>query len=96
MDWIKKRYDQFILVLAALALLGVAGLLALRVKSFPENFAEAHTPVVPSEKIPELDLTVVKNAEARVAESAKWEVPKGVVNPFMFVPEPYAINNGVP
>ena len=41
MNWIKKRYDQFILVLAASALLGLSGLLALRAKNFPENFADA-------------------------------------------------------
>lgn len=96
MDWIKKRYDQFLLVLAALALLGFSGLLALRIKSFPENFADAHTPVVPSEKIPELDLTAVKNAETLAAAPVKWQTPKGV-NEYLFVPELYAISKeGLP
>ena len=91
MDWIKKRYDQFILVLAALALLALLVLLALRVKSFADNFTEAHINVVPSEKIPELDLTVVKNAEARVAAPATWQTPKGV-NEFIFAADLYVIS----
>ncbi|MGB8170622.1 MAG: Amuc_1099 family pilus-like system protein [Chthoniobacteraceae bacterium] len=91
MDWIKKRYDQFVLLLATLLLLGVSGLLALRAKSFPDKFAAALTTVVPSEKIPELDLTLVKSAEARVADPARWSAPKGV-NEFMFAPDLYMID----
>lgn len=97
MDWIKKRYDQFLLVLAALALLGLSGFLALQAKTFPEKFADAHTNVVPSEKIPELDLSIVKSAEARAADPAKWVAPKGI-NEFIFAPDLYVVNpeNGQP
>ena len=91
MNWIKKRYDQFLLVLAALALLGLSGVLVLRAKSFPENFADAHITVVPGDKIPELDLTVVKKAEAQVAQPAKWEPPKQT-NQFMFASDRYIID----
>lgn len=91
MDWIKKRYDQFVLVLAALLLLGLSGLLALRAKSFPENFAAAHVSVVPGEKIPDLDLSSVKKAEALVAEPPKWTVGERV-NKFIFAPDLYMID----
>lgn len=93
MDWIKKRYDQFVLVLGAVALLAGLTLLALRVKSFADNFAEAHTNVVPSEKIPELDLTIVKKSEEEVARPAKWEVaPKGE-NAYLFAADRYIIDS---
>src|SRR5260221_9422741 len=96
MDWIKKRYDQFSLVLAAVALLGMSGLLWLRIKNFPENFEAAHATVVPGDKIPELDLTVVKNAEGQAAQPARWEPPKGG-NQFLFAPDRYVVSErGVP
>lgn len=91
MDWIKKRYDQFVLLLAALALLGFSGLMALRAKSFPDAFASAHTNVVPSEKIPELDLAAVKEAEAKASNPAKWATADGV-NPFIFAPDIYMVD----
>ena len=91
MNWIKKRYDQFLLVLAALALLAVAGLLALRSKSFPENFGAAHTQVVPGDKIPSLDLGAVKNAQAQIEKPAKW-LPAKETNAFLFAADRYIIN----
>ncbi len=91
MNWIKKRYDQFILVLAALALLGLSGLLALRAKNFPENFADAHVTVVPGDKIPELDLSIVKKAEAQVAQPAKW-APAKETNAYIFASDRYIID----
>jgi hypothetical protein len=91
MDWIKKRYDQFFLVLAALLLLGFSGLLGLRAKNFPDNFAEARTTVPASEKIPELDLSIVKKAEAEVQNPAKWQVAKGK-NAFLFAADRYIID----
>jgi len=95
MDWIKKRYDQFILVLAALLLLGLSGLLAMRIKSFPDNFADANKTVAPGDKIPELDLSVVKNTETQAEQPAKWDT-KGA-NQFLFAPDRYVISErGLP
>jgi hypothetical protein len=91
MSWIKKRYDQFVLVLAALALLGLSGMLALRAKNFSENFAAAQTTVVPGDKIPELDLSAVKKAEAQVAQPVKWEPAKDT-NKFVFAADRYIID----
>jgi hypothetical protein len=91
MNWIKKRYDQFFLVLAAVALLVVCGLIALRAKSFPDNFADARTNIVPSKKIPDLDLTAIKAAEAAANEPAKWQ-PANDANSYLFVSDKYAID----
>jgi len=91
MNWIKKRYDQFLLVLAALALLGVAGLIALRAQNFGENFNDARANVVPGEKIVELDLAALKQAQAEVAAPAKW-VPGKENNPYVFVPARYIMD----
>jgi hypothetical protein len=91
MDWIKNRYDQFVLALMALVLLGFSALLAMRSNSFPENFSAAQATVVPSEKIPELDLAPVKNAEAQAEQPAVWQLKPGA-NPFTFVPDLYVID----
>ncbi|MEO6567730.1 MAG: Amuc_1099 family pilus-like system protein [Opitutaceae bacterium] len=95
MDWIKKHYDQFLLALAAFALLVVSGLLILKTTSFGENFSEAGTNVVPVEKVPPLDLKAIESAEAQVAQPTTWTAKKGV-NRFLFVPESYIIDKGVP
>lgn len=91
MDWIKKRYDQFILVLAAVALLAVAALLFMQIQSFPQKFAEAQASVVPGDKIAELDLSVIKSAEALAAQPASWKPAKDA-NAFLFVPDRYIID----
>lgn len=74
-----------------MGLLALAGMLALKAKSFPEHFSAAQVNVVPGEKIDELDLTVIKKAEVQVEQPATWEVKKGA-NPFMFVPDLYVIS----
>ena len=96
MDWIKKRYDQFVLVLAAVALLAVSVLLAMRVNKFGDNFADAKRPVAEGDKIPELELGVLKETEKLVEQPVAWQTPKGV-NPYMFVPDLYVIGkSGLP
>jgi|GEM_PF-604190 len=91
MSWIKKRYDQFLLVLAAIILLAVSGLIALRAQGFGENFTEARATVVPREEITPLDLELLKKAQASVNEPAKWQVGKET-NPYAFVPARYLID----
>ncbi len=91
MNWIKKRYDQFFLVLAALALLAVSGLIALRAQNFAQDFAEAQVTVPQGEKIEALDLTLLKTAQASAAEPKKWQVGKES-NPYVFVPARYLVD----
>ncbi|MEA3209974.1 MAG: hypothetical protein QOE70_3031 [Chthoniobacter sp.] len=90
MDWIKKHYEQFILALAGLALLACSGLIMLKARSFGGSFAEAQVPVVPSEKVPELDLKETKGASALLEQPAKWQ-PKEEQR-FMFIPSLYTID----
>lgn len=96
MNWIKKRYDQFVLALAAVALLVAGGLIFARAKNFADNFADAKVNIVPSNKIAELDLTAIKGAEAGATDAAKW-APTKDANPYLFVPQRYMIDaSGLP
>lgn len=95
MDWIKKRYDQFLLALAALLLLAFSVLIFLKTKSFSDQFAEAQTNVIPSDKIPELDISKLQAAQKLATDPAKWR-PKTGTNEFFFVPEQYVIENERP
>ncbi len=95
MDWIKKHYDQFLLALAALALLAVSALLILKATGFQSNFAEAQQDLVPKANVPPLDLTALKSAETQLAQPTTWQV-KDDANQFLFVSDPYIIENGAP
>jgi hypothetical protein len=95
MDWIKKHYDQFLLALAALALLAVSGLLILKTKSFGDNFAEGQVNIVPSEKVPDVDIKPLEEAKKLVDAPLLWQ-PKPGTNEFLFVSEPYMILGGLP
>jgi hypothetical protein len=76
MDWIKKRYDQFILVLVALALLAFAVLVYLKTGSFQEKFAEAMATVPITSKIPDLDMGHIQQAKNDLVNAPKWDVPR--------------------
>jgi hypothetical protein len=93
MDWIKKHYDQFLLALAALILLAVSGLMIFKTQSFGDNFSEAQAPIVPSEKVPDVDLTQLESAMKRVEAPIRWEDKP---NPFLFVSDYYVIDGGIP
>ena len=56
MNWIKKRYDQFLLALLAVVLLVCAVLIFLRVQSFGEKFSDAMANVPPNNKVPPVEL----------------------------------------
>jgi hypothetical protein len=74
MDWIKKRYDQFILALAAAALLACGIMIVLKTGSFAEKFTEALTTVSPSRKIPPLVLDRVDEAKAALEKPPTWVI----------------------
>jgi hypothetical protein len=76
MDWIKKRYDQFILAVVAILLLVFAVLVFLKTGSFQERFAEAAATVPPSTKLPELQLEPVEQAKSNLTNPPKWDVPR--------------------
>jgi hypothetical protein len=91
MEWIKKNYDQFVLLLAALALLGVAVLLIGRATSFGERFSAALVPGRPAKNVPPLALEPVDEAKARLEGPALWKpTPEKA---FIFVPQRYIIDS---
>ncbi len=91
MEWIKKNYDQFFLMLAALALLGGALLLIQRAQSFGERFAAAQVPGRPQKNVPPLELTPVDEAKARLETPALWKPTPETA--FVFVPQRYIIDS---
>jgi hypothetical protein len=95
MDWIKKHYDQFLLALAALALLAVSGLLILKARSFGENFTAAQTNIVPRDKVPEVDLSALESARKLADSPVRWQ-PAAGTNEYLFVVEPYILDKGFP
>jgi hypothetical protein len=73
MDWIKKNYDQFLLVLAAVGLLGVAVLLMQRAQGFGDRFAAALVPGMPKKNVPPLELTPVDKAKETLEAPVQWK-----------------------
>ncbi len=99
MDWIKKRYDQFLLALLAVVLLAFAVLIILRTGSFGETFAEAATPVPPKMNIPPLILDRVDDAKTALERPPVWVIdnkePRTTGS--LFVSEVYMIGEeGIP
>jgi len=100
MDWIKKRYDQFILAVVAATLLAFAILVWMKTNSLPEKFTEATAAVSQSNKIPPLVLSEVERAKTALQEPPIWVLetdyekgPRGS----LFVSQPYIIGPaGVP
>src|ERR1700722_7611968 len=74
MNWIKKRYDQFLLALFALGLLACAILIFLRIQSFGDRFADALANVPPSEKVPPVELERIDEAKSKLEKPPEWKV----------------------
>jgi hypothetical protein len=92
MDWIKKNYDKFILAVSAVLLIGVGVMLFLSSHGFAEKFSEVLTTPAKSDKIPEVDMAKIKEAEKSFSEPAKWksDVHSGLV----FTSEGYVVKDG--
>ncbi len=75
MNWIKKRYDQFLLVLLTIALLTCAILIFLRVQSFGEKFSDAVATVVPNNKVPPVTLELIEQAKENLKTPPEWTNP---------------------
>lgn len=72
MDWIKKRYDQFLLSLAAVVLLAFAILIVLKTGSFGEKFTQAAASVPQKNRIAPLVLDRVDEAKAALEKPPTW------------------------
>jgi hypothetical protein len=91
MEWIKKNYDQFFLLLAALALVGVSVLLIQNANGFGERFASALEPGRPQKNVPPLELAPVDEAKARLEGPALWKPTPDTA--FFLVPQRYIIDS---
>ncbi len=92
MDWIKKRYDQFFLALAAVALLAFAILIVLKTGSFGAKFADAVATVPQKNKIPPLILDRVDEAKSALEKPATWTIDNKEGS--LFVSEVFMIGEG--
>lgn len=72
MDWIKKNYDRFVLLLLAVALLGSSAGLIYTIKSYPDRFAPIQAQVVPGAKVTSLETEALERAKASLLKPAAW------------------------
>jgi hypothetical protein len=91
MDWIKKNYDKFILAVSAVLLMAVGIMLFLSSRSFGEKFSDVLTTPAKSDKIPEVDMAKIKEAEKGFNEPAKWK--SDVHSGFLFTSEGYVVKD---
>jgi len=101
MNWIKKRYDQLLLAVLAVALLACAITIFLRVQSFPEKFSEAAATVQPNNKVPPVRLEKIEDAKDKLQHPPEWTDPKNAagepVRGSLFVSELYIVGpSGTP
>jgi len=93
MDWIKKRYDQFLLAVTAVVLLAFAIMIMLKTGSFGDQFAEAQATVPVNSNIPPLKLDPVDEAKVAMEQPPTWVIenkePRSRGS--LFVSEPYII-----
>lgn len=92
MEWIKKRYDQFILVLLALLLLAFSVLLILRAMSFQEVFAGLKGEVTKNTEVQPLEVGALKAAESELKEPPQWR--PDVDGGSLFVSRQYLVKDG--
>jgi hypothetical protein len=88
MDWIKRRYDQFILLLMALVLLGVSILLILRASAFEENFISGVGRG--TDEVTPLDTARLDQALQDLQQPKGWTAAHGS----LFVSEKYIVRDG--
>jgi len=97
MDWIKKNYDRFALLVFSLLLLVAAVLILLRTMSFGETFAGVQSTPPRVDAIEQLDLSSVKAAEQQLEKPAEW-TPKpateGTKAGSLFVAKKFVIKDG--
>lgn len=91
MEWIKTKFDRFMLLLAALILLVVSALLILKATSFAAQFELP--PMSGSAKLPQPDYEKLTVAMDRLATPKKWEAT--VEDGRLLLSRPYIEKDGV-
>jgi hypothetical protein len=87
MDWIKKNYDRFALLLLAVALLASSAYLVLCVKGFGTRYEPVLSPVTHGKKVALLETEPLERAEQALAKPAEWGVHQGL----LFVSRKYVV-----
>ena len=77
MNWIKKRYDQFLLALLAVGLLACAVLIFLKVQNFGDNFTSAVTTIPQDNKVPPVPLEKIDAAKEEGRAAAHLDAHEG-------------------
>ena len=73
MDWIKKNYDRFALLLLAIALLVSSACVIFAIKSYPERFAPIQAVVPHNKKVTSLETEALERAKASLTQPAAWQ-----------------------
>jgi hypothetical protein len=91
MKWIKANYDQFILGLLALVLLGLSGWLIYISLGFQDTFASVKAQVYQNNNVPPIDLSSINDAATSLQNPTSWAPTAGSGS--LFVSIPYIISD---
>jgi len=92
MDWIKKNYDQFALVILAVALLASSVMLGYTALNFKGIFASLQQPVVHNNNVPGQPTDALENARTSLQKPALWTPQNDAGS--LFVSERYLVQEG--
>lgn len=76
MDWIKNKYEQALLLAAAVLVLASSALIILNSKSSGDVFASYFAPYSKSNQIKPIPTEPIEEAAAAIANPAKWNRPE--------------------
>jgi hypothetical protein len=92
MDWIKKHYDRFALIVVGGGLLVSSGLLIWQSQQFKDQFSVLQQSVSHGSKLPPLDSSALTAAQQDLKQPAQWQDHPGS----LLVSERYVISDGKP
>jgi len=87
MDWIKKNYDRFALLLLAVALLASSAYMVLCVNGFATRYEPVLASVTHGKKVALLETEPLERAKQALAKPAEWGVHAGL----LFVSRKYVV-----
>jgi len=73
MEWIKKNYDRFLLILLAFVLVGSSGFLYWQGQQFLNSFGLVQQKVVHGSKVDPADSSALSRARESLAKAAEWK-----------------------
>jgi hypothetical protein len=85
-NWIKRNYDQFILILVALGLLVISGFIINSAVGFQQIFAGITAQVFQNNNVPPLDMSALQQTTAALQNPARWELNENQGSIFVSVP----------